>query len=98
MCPLLAGPRLFSRAWPRLFAGYAADALCCAPAARLVPGVSRLLKMLAACPVDLPSAAGVGEEYRLACEKLTGATLVAEERVAHLMAFPVESAQVESAH
>jgi len=86
---LLAGPRRFSRAWPRLCAGYAADALRRAPAARHVPGASRLLKMLAACPVE--PAPAVGAEYRLSGEKLTGATLVAEERVAHLMVLPVDA-------
>jgi hypothetical protein len=89
---LLVGPRLFSRAWPRLCAGYAADALRRTPAARHVPGTSRLLKMLAACPVQPAPAVGIGEEYRLAGEKLAGATLVAEERVAHLMAFPADAA------
>ena len=88
---LLAGPRLFSRAWPRLCAGYAADALRRTPAARHAPGASRLLKMLAACPVEAAVAVGIGEEYRLAGEKLAGATLVAEERVAHLMDFPVDA-------
>ena len=45
--------------------------------------------MLVACPVEPAPAVGLGAEYRLA-----GATLVAEERVAHLMAFPVQSADV----
>ena len=89
---LLAGPRLFATAWPRLCAGYAADALRRAPGKRQVPAPRALLKMLAACPVEPAPAVGLGAEYRLAGAKLTGATLVAEERVAHLMAFPVESA------
>ena len=88
---LLAGPRLFSRAWPRICAGYAADALRRTPAARHVPAPSRL-KMLAACPVEPAPAMGIGEEYRLPGEKLAGATLVAEGRVVHLMAFPVDAA------
>ncbi len=89
---LLAGPRFFSRAWPRLCAGYAADALRRTPAARHVPAPLLLLKMLAACLVEPAPAVGIGEEYRLAGEKLAGATLVAEGRVAHLMAFPVDAA------
>jgi ARG and Rhodanese-Phosphatase-superfamily-associated Protein domain len=88
---LLAGPRLFSRAWPRLCAGYAADALRRIPVARHVPAPARLLKLLADCPVELAPAVGIGEEYRLAGKKLAGAALVAEERVAHLMAFPADT-------
>ena len=65
---LLAGPRLFATAWPRLCAGYAADALRRAPAKRQVPGPSRLLNMLAACPIEPAPAVGLGEEYRLAGE------------------------------
>ena len=86
---LLAGPRLFATAWPRLYAGYAADALRRAPAEGHVPAPSALLNMLAACPVEPAPAVGLGAEYRLAGEQLAGATLVAEERVAHLMAFLV---------
>jgi len=89
---LLAGPRLFATAWPRLFVGYAADALRRAPAKRQGPAPSRLLNMLAACPVEPAPAVGLGAEYRLAGDKLAGAALAAEERVAHLMVFPVASA------
>ena len=89
---LLAGPRLFATAWPRLCAGSAADALRRAPAEGHVPAPSAILNMLAACPVEPAPAVGLGAEYRLAGEQLAGATLVAEERVAHLMAFPVQSA------
>ena len=48
--------------------------------------------MLAACRVEPAPAVGLGAEYRLAGGELTGATLVAEEREAHLMAFPVDAA------
>lgn len=34
----------------------------------------------------------LGEEYRLGSARLAGAILVAQERVAHLMAFPVAEA------
>jgi hypothetical protein len=87
---LLAAPRLFSRAWPRLCAGYAADALRRAPAERHEPAPPRLFEMLATCPVEPTQAVGLGVEYRLTAQKLVGASLVAEERVAHLMAFPVD--------
>jgi hypothetical protein len=89
---LLAGPRLFATAWPRLCAGYAADALRRAPAKCQVPAPARLLAMLSTCPVEPAPAVGLGAEYRLAGDKLAGAALVAEGRVAHLMAFPVQPA------
>ena len=73
---LLAGPRLFATAWPRLCAGYAADALRRAPAEGQVPA----------------PAVGLGAEYRLAGKQLAGATLAVEGRVAHLMAFSVQPA------
>ena len=85
---LLAGPRLFATAWPRLCASYAADALRGAPARRQVPAPARLLTRLSTCPVEPAPAVGLGAEYRLAGQQLAGATLVAEERVAHLMALP----------
>lgn len=87
---LLAGPRFFSRAWPRICAGYTADTLHRTPAARHAPAPSRLLKMLAVCPVEPAPAVGLGA-VGLAGEKLTGACLVAEERVAHLMVLPVDA-------
>lgn len=89
---VLAGPRLFAKAWPRLCAGYAADSLRRAPAKGHVPAPSRLLTMLSECPVEPAPAVGLGAEYRLAGDKLAGAVLVAEERVAHLMVFPVQAA------
>ena len=89
---LLAGPRLLATAWPRLCAGYAADALRRAPAEGHEPAPGALLNMLAACPVEPAPAVGLGAEYRLAGEGVAGATLVTEGRVAHLMAFPVQSA------
>jgi hypothetical protein len=89
---LLAGPRLFSRAWPRLCAGYAADSLGRLAAEPEVPTPSRLLEMIASCPIEPALAVGLGEEFRLVDQKLAGAALVAEDRVAHLMAFPVQDA------
>ena len=41
-------------------------------------------------------AVGLGEEYRLGTPGLAGATVVAQGRVAHLMAFPVAGAQEAS--
>ncbi len=85
---LLAGPGLFSRAWPRLCAGYAADAIGRKPGARLTPGPDTILERIAACPAEPAPAVGLGTEYRLAGGQAQGAALVAEDRVAHLMVFP----------
>ena len=90
---LLAGPSLFSRVWPRLCAGYAADAIRRKPSVRLTPGPSAVLRRLSGCPVREAQAVGLGTEYRLTGEKTAGAALIADDRVAHLMAFPVVAAQ-----
>ena len=85
---LLACPGLFARAWPRLCAGYAADAIGRKPGVRLVPGPHAVLERIAACPAEPAPAVGLGTEYRLAGGQAHGAALVAEDRVAHLMVFP----------
>jgi hypothetical protein len=85
---LLPGPGLFARAWPRLLAGYAADAVGLKPRARQRPAPANLLDDLSRCPVALAPAVALGEEVRLEGRHLAGAALVAEDRVAHLMAFP----------
>jgi hypothetical protein len=85
---LLAGSRLFAQAWPRLCAGYAADALGEKPGRSRRPAVDTLLQMLLDSPEEPAPAVGLGEEHRLTGGKLAGAALVAEDRVAHLMAFP----------
>lgn len=90
---LLAGPSLFGRVWPRLCAGYAADAIRRKPSARLTPSPSAVLRRLSGCPVEATRAVGLGTEYRLIGEKTAGAALIADDRVAHLMAFPVVAEQ-----
>ena len=85
---LLAAPGLFASAWPRLCAGYAADAVGLKAARRLTPGPRAILHRLAACPAETAPAIGLGCEYRLGGLRTTGAALVAEDRLAHLMAFP----------
>jgi hypothetical protein len=84
---VLAGPRLFARAWPRLCAGYVADAIGrkAEPRHRLDAG--RVLETLAEAPVETAPAVGLGREYRLATADVAGAVLVAEGRAVHLMAF-----------
>ncbi len=85
---VLAGPRLFGRAWPRLCAGYVADAIGhkAEPWLRLDAGV--VFAELSGTQAERAPAVGLGEEYRLGSTGLAGATLVAEGRVAHLMALP----------
>ena len=81
-------PGLFERAWPRLCAGYAAEAIgqtASAPA----PDARALLQGLALAPVEDAPAVGLGREHRLAGKAVAGAALVVEDLVAHLMAFPV---------
>jgi hypothetical protein len=85
---LLAGPRLFSRVWSRLCAGYVADAI--GLEAKPHPGfdAGAVLATLGQSETESAPAVGVGAEYRLATPGLAGAALVAEQRVAHVMAFP----------
>jgi hypothetical protein len=84
---LLAGPGLFARTWPRLCAGYAADGIGRKPGARLMRSPGSVLRALSRCPSETAPVVGLGTEYRLT-GALAGAALVAEDRVAHLMAFP----------
>ncbi len=85
---LLAGPGLFACAWPRLCAGYAGDSIGRKGPSGGVPSSATVLATLVACPTEAVSAVGLGTEYRLTGGKITGAVLVADDRVAHLMAFP----------
>jgi len=84
---LVAGPGLFGRAWPRLCAGYVADAIGreAKPWQRLDAGV--VLSQLAEGEAEPAPAVGLGEEHRLATPGLAGSVLIAQGRVAHLMAF-----------
>ena len=85
---LLAGPGLFNRTWSRLCAGYVADAIGRTPSRSLVQSPGAVLGMLSRCPAKITTAVGLGTEYRLTGAGLTGAALVADDRMAHLMAFP----------
>jgi len=90
---LLAGPSLFGRVWPRLCAGYAADAIRRKPSGRLTPSPSTVLRRVSGCPVEAAQAVGLGTEYRLTGHTTVGAALIADGHVAHLMAFPVVATQ-----
>jgi ARG/rhodanese/phosphatase superfamily protein len=86
---VLAGPRLFGRAWPRLCAGYVADAIGRKPEPWQRLDAGAVLTELNGSQAERAPAVGLGDEYRLgAAPGLAGATLVAEQRVAHLTAFP----------
>jgi hypothetical protein len=86
---LVAGAGLFGRAWPRLCAGYVADAIGQKPASHLTERPDSLIEALSSCPVETAQAVGLGTEYRLIGAHMAGAALVADDRVAHLMAFPM---------
>jgi hypothetical protein len=85
---VLAGPRLFGRAWSRLCAGYVADAIGRKPEPWLRLDAGAVLSELSGRQAERAPAVGLGDEYRLGSAGVAGATLVAERRVAHLMAFP----------
>lgn len=89
---LLAGPGLFGRAWPRLCAGYVADAIGREPKPWHRLDAGAMLEALVHGQAEPVPAVGLGEEYSLSTPGLAGATLVAQGRVAHLMAFPVAEA------
>ena len=83
----LPSPGLFERAWPRLCAGYAAEAIGDTTSAH-PPDPRALLESLTQAPVEEAPAVGLGREHRLAGKAMAGAALVVEDTVAHLMAFP----------
>jgi hypothetical protein len=88
---ILAGPWLFGRAWPRLGAGYVADAIGREPKAWHRLDAGSVLSALTQDQVEPAPAVCLGE-CRLGTPGLAGATLVAQGRVAHLMAFSVAEA------
>lgn len=88
---LLPAPRLFERAWPRLCAGYAAEALGRGRRAARAPDPRTVLDRVLRAPVEEAPAVGLGREYRLAGGALAGAALVVDDALAHLMAFPAEA-------
>ena len=87
---VLPSPGLFERAWPRLCAGYAAEAVGRKERAS-APDPRAVLERVAQAPVEEAPAVGLGREHRLTGRALAGAALVVEDTVAHLMAFPAEA-------
>jgi hypothetical protein len=85
---LLAGPGLFARAWPRLAAGYIADALGFDAVPVADGALESVLARVARASVASAPAVGGGDELRLEGGEVVGAALLVDGRVAHLMAFP----------
>lgn len=69
--------------------GYVADTIGRKPEAWQRLNAGAVLEALAKGQAEPAPAVGLGEEYRLGSAGLAGATLIAEGRVAHLMAFPI---------
>jgi hypothetical protein len=91
---LLAGADLFARAWPKLAAGYIADAFGQPPAEPMARRrAGSVLARVAHAVAELAPAVGLGDELRLASKAVVGAALVVGDRVAHLMAFPAPPVQ-----
>lgn len=86
---LLAAPGLFTRVWPRLCAGYVADALGVEGGKDIVDAAADVLRLVTATPVEPSPAVGLGHEYRLTGPSVSGAALLFDNMIAHLMAFPV---------
>jgi hypothetical protein len=63
---LLISPGLFAAAWPRLCAGYAADAIETPQSGMPVEDPGVILARVAATPIEAAPAAGLGQEFRLA--------------------------------
>ena len=85
---LLPSPGLFARAWPRLCAGYAADAVGARDSEGGPPDPRVTLARLRRLEVEEAPAVGLGREHRITGERVAGAALVVDDVVAHLMAFP----------
>jgi ARG and Rhodanese-Phosphatase-superfamily-associated Protein domain len=89
---LLAGAGLFGRAWPRLCAGYVADAIGREAKRWVRLHAGAVLATVAQGEAERAPAVGLGNEYRLGTSQLAGATLIAQGWVAHLMMFPASGA------
>jgi hypothetical protein len=85
---LLASPGLFARVWPRLCAGYAADAIGSPEGDTPAEGAQAVLARLAGTPIEPAPTVGLGREFRLVGREVLGAALAVDDRLAHLAAFP----------
>ena len=80
---------LTRRTWPRLCAGYVADAIGRKAKPELRPSSRAILTRVGKGEAQAAPAVGMGGEYRVSTADLAVATLVTQQRVAHLMAFPI---------
>jgi hypothetical protein len=87
---LLASPGLFASAWPRLCAGYAADAIGSPEGGPPAEGAPTVLARLAATPIEEAPTVGLGREFRVVGMEVLGAALIVDDRLAHLAAFPAQ--------
>ena len=85
---LLAAPKLFKKAWQRLLPGYAMEALLSSPGGSPEESPEKRPAAILQAPLETFPAVGVGEDHRFQAGDFMGAVLVAEGRLAHLMAFP----------
>src|SRR2546427_1603388 len=85
---VLGSQGLFRRVWPRLCAGYAADAIGRTGSEPPKESPGAILERVASSPVSRMPAVGLGWEAPLDGGVVRGAALIAEERVGPLMAFP----------
>lgn len=86
---IVATAGLFARVWPRLCAGYAADAIGKGrPRSRRAPDPHAVVRRIATSPLQPAPAVALGDEYRLVGRDAAGAALVTGDRLVHLMAFP----------
>src|SRR5262245_39055756 len=85
---VLGSEGVFHRVWPRLCAGYAADAIGREGSHPPKESPGAVLEKVASSPVSRRPAVGLGSELRLDGGAVHGAALIAEEKVVHLMAFP----------
>lgn len=85
---LLAVPKLFKKAWERLLPGYAMEALLSSPGGSPEESLEKRLAAILQAPLETFPSVGVGKDHRFQAGGFMGAALVAEGRVAHLMAFP----------
>jgi hypothetical protein len=90
---LFDAPRTFARALPKLVRSYALDALETLAPRRRVPKppaaakAQALLEAVRGAPATLHPALGEGQDARFGGGAVSGAALVARERVVHLLAF-----------
>jgi hypothetical protein len=85
---VLASPRLFAAAWPRILSGYVLDALWMQPeGSPAETGTERLTAFLGAS-VEIFPGVGAGDDCRFTGSGVLGAALVVDGVVAHAMAFP----------